>query len=293
MPNSSYVFANQLRIHYLSWNHAGERAPIVLHHGLASNAHIWDLVAPFLAQAGHPVFAIDARGHGLTDKPDQGYDLPAVTDDLAAFSDSCRLQRPLLVGHSWGALAVLHYAARFAIGPRAPAGVVLVDGGLSQMNDGQTTWEEVRRRLTPPSLAGMHLETFRRKLYKWNADWDPSETAIQAYLAGFEVDDEERITPRLTLERHLAILRSMWDTPTHALYARLRSPLLALACRRASPPGSLEAGHFARQQLGIQLLQRARPDAQVQVLDDTIHDVPLQRPELLARLVTDFAGRCG
>ena len=55
-----------------------DAAPILLLHGLASSARSWEPVAKRLAAAGHHVVAADFRGHGLSDKPDDGYDLATV-----------------------------------------------------------------------------------------------------------------------------------------------------------------------------------------------------------------------
>ncbi len=49
--SSSYLLLGDLRAHYLGWNLAGKGRPAVLLHGLASNARIWELAAPFLAEA--------------------------------------------------------------------------------------------------------------------------------------------------------------------------------------------------------------------------------------------------
>ena len=53
-----------------------ERRPFLLVHGLSSNARTWDGVAAELSAAGHPVVAIDQRGHGRSEKPpiSAGYD---------------------------------------------------------------------------------------------------------------------------------------------------------------------------------------------------------------------------
>ena len=50
--SSSYLLLGDLRAHYLGWNLAGKGRPAVLLHGLASNARIWELAAPFLAESG-------------------------------------------------------------------------------------------------------------------------------------------------------------------------------------------------------------------------------------------------
>ncbi|MCH7810153.1 MAG: hypothetical protein IH863_06210, partial [Chloroflexi bacterium] len=41
---------------------------------------------------------------------------------------------------------------------------------------------------------------------------------------------------------------------------------------------------------GLKALGRVAPDARVVVMKDTIHDVPIQRPEELAKQISDFAG---
>ncbi len=92
-------------MHYLSWNAASSGVPVVLVHGLASNARIWEKVAPFLVDGGLASYALDLRGHGLTDKPDSDYGFDTYYRDLSAFMDALNLEKPLLVGHSWGAAA--------------------------------------------------------------------------------------------------------------------------------------------------------------------------------------------
>src|SRR5262245_49905644 len=82
------VAAQGVRLHYRAWGGparaSASYAPLVLLHGLASTAHIWDLVAPRLAQ-GRRIVALDQRGHGLSDKPDEGYDFATiVADDISA-----------------------------------------------------------------------------------------------------------------------------------------------------------------------------------------------------------------
>src|SRR5262245_13827995 len=114
LPADGWVTGSGVRLHYRAW--AGPAAPaeppVLLIHGLASGSRIWDLVAPLLARRRR-VVALDQRGHGLSDKPDDGYDFATiVADDLAAMT-ALGLARPVVVGHSWGASVVIALAAAY------------------------------------------------------------------------------------------------------------------------------------------------------------------------------------
>ncbi|MFM9131986.1 MAG: alpha/beta hydrolase, partial [Actinomycetota bacterium] len=72
------------RLAVLHWSEPGtDGAPVVLVHGVASNARLWDGAARSLRERGHGVVAVDLRGHGLSDKPDTGYSVADVADDVA------------------------------------------------------------------------------------------------------------------------------------------------------------------------------------------------------------------
>ncbi|WP_424185227.1 alpha/beta fold hydrolase [Actinokineospora sp. G85] len=83
--------------------------PVVLLHGLGSNASTWDKTASALADAGHTAIALDARGHGDS-LPATAYTLDLMTADLLAFLDRRGLPQVDLVGHSMGG-AVAHLLA--------------------------------------------------------------------------------------------------------------------------------------------------------------------------------------
>ncbi|TMD67947.1 MAG: alpha/beta hydrolase [Chloroflexi bacterium] len=89
-PLDGYVSANGLKLHYLRWSSPAsspasspKNLPIVLLHGLASAARIWDFVAPLLVERGYTVTALDQRGHGESDKPESGYNFAGWTREQA------------------------------------------------------------------------------------------------------------------------------------------------------------------------------------------------------------------
>ncbi len=288
--SSSYLYINGIRMHYLSWNAASSGRPVVLLHGLASNARIWEKVAPFLVDGGLSVYAPDLRGHGLTDKPDGDYGFDAFNKDLNAFMDALTLEKPVMVGHSWGAMLVLDQAARFPIGPRAPAAIALVDGAMTQMDAMPgSTWEQVSQRLAPPPLAGMPVEKFIAMVSSGRDDsWKPDDQDISILLANFEVSGEETIAPHLSFTHHMQILRSMWEYKTYERFSRVRCPVLMVPAVPAGSPPAEQQAYLAQKEQGIRQAQATLPGLKVQPMADTVHDIPLQRPGKLAETSIDF-----
>ena len=74
----------------------------------------------------HAVTAVDPRGCGSSDRPDGGYTIAELTDDLARFCSAVGVDRPVVVGHSLGGMVAVELAARYPLLPRA---LVLVDPG--------------------------------------------------------------------------------------------------------------------------------------------------------------------
>ena len=214
-----------LRLRVLRWQPVTgpELPPFLLVHGLASNARLWDGVAPRLAAAGHRVAAVDLRGHGRSDKPDDGYDFATISHDLEALIRAIGFERPVLVGQSWGAGVVLDFGVH---NPELTRGIVLVDGGLTDLREAVPTWEICWTRLAPPQLGGLPLSDVEGYFLQNHADWPPE--GLVGSLANFEIRPDRTIAPWLTRDRHKAILESMWGQRTADLWAALRVPALII-----------------------------------------------------------------
>ena len=93
----------------MTWGAASD-PPILLMHGVTSNAGIWWRVAPALAAAGHRVVAIDMPGHGRTQAWHGRHRFAETATDVAGFIRAAALDRPDLavIGHSWGAMVTAH-----------------------------------------------------------------------------------------------------------------------------------------------------------------------------------------
>ena len=218
-----------LRLRVREW--PGDGPTVVLVHGLASNARIWDAVAPRLAERCR-VVAYDQRGHGLSDTPADGYGFAEVVGDLRRLIETLGLGRPTLVGHSWGGNVVLELAATY---PDAVAALALVDGGFIELaDDPRMTWERVADELAPPDLTGLTFAQLVERARGGVAGDYWSDAVAATLRTSFEDGPDGRIRPRLTRDRHLAILRALWEQRPSELYGRIRCPTLVVPARRAA-----------------------------------------------------------
>lgn len=108
-PDVSSVQAGGIRLAYRTWGDPSA-PPVVLAHGRCGSSLDWTGIAEELA-ARHRVYAVDFRGHGLSDWPGR-YSFELFRDDLHAFLEARNLPGATLVGHSMGGAAALLLAGR-------------------------------------------------------------------------------------------------------------------------------------------------------------------------------------
>jgi pimeloyl-ACP methyl ester carboxylesterase len=219
--------------------------------------------------------AVDLRGHGRSDKPDEGYDFETITDDLLAAVAQLGLRRPIVVGQSWGANLAVEFGHRF---PAETRGLACVDGGLIELSERFPDWDECARLLAPPRLAGTPFGEVERYARTAHPDWP--ETGIQGLLANFELRDDGTVAPWLTYERHLTILRGLWEHRPSERLPTLDVPLLLIP---AVPAGE---GSSDRE-IAIARARRLAPRIRVRPFVGADHDIHAQHPDELAGVLLD------
>ncbi|OMC33125.1 hypothetical protein A5742_14610 [Mycolicibacterium fortuitum] len=88
----------------------GRGPAVVLIAGFGLDGSIWGDTATRLIQSGYRVILLDQRGHGRSDKPVDGYDLPQLSSDVRCVLDGLGVTRATLVGHSFGGQVAMHAA---------------------------------------------------------------------------------------------------------------------------------------------------------------------------------------
>jgi pimeloyl-ACP methyl ester carboxylesterase len=263
-----------VELHALRWegrrSSRGRAAAFVLVHGLASNARLWDGVASRLAAAGHPVLAVDQRGHGLSSKPAAGYDMETVARDLATVVERSGFVRPVLAGQSWGANVAIEVAACL---PGSVRAVGCIDGGAIDLSRRFARWDECADALRPPPLEGWARlqveEMFRRE----HPDWP--ESGIAGVMASFHTRPDGTVSPHLDHERHMLVLRGLWAHHPSESFPSIREPVLFVVAGTEPDPQLLED-------------VSAIEDVSVRMLEGD-HDLHAQRPAEVASLLRTLA----
>jgi pimeloyl-ACP methyl ester carboxylesterase len=131
----------------LSIYEAGESGgrPIVFIHGFTQNSLTWDRQFASLAERFH-LIAYDLRGHGSSDKPLEAAkytDSSLWAEDLAAVIRTRNLERPVLVGWSYGGYVIADYVRKF--GDNGLGGLVFLGAATKNGTDEATAFltEEV------------------------------------------------------------------------------------------------------------------------------------------------------
>jgi pimeloyl-ACP methyl ester carboxylesterase len=263
-------------------DHSGGEPSILALHGLASNARWWDLVADDLVPA-HRVIAVDLPGHGMSDRPDSGYDFDTVARDLEGLLASLRHPEPVVVvGHSWGATVALAFAANF---PQLALGVVCIDGGAGDLKAYfGPSWEMAEQTMRPPALKGVTPAMLRAWMDSSPLrDGSDPDTAAGILLGNFEDDGTGAGTlrARLSLEHHMAIAHHLFDANGFELMAKVRCPMLFIPAGHPDHEDSPKVRSIekAKEVVG----DRARF-----VWIDGVHDLPVQRPKQVAAAVAAF-----
>ncbi|MFN2510588.1 MAG: alpha/beta fold hydrolase [Pyrinomonadaceae bacterium] len=98
-----------LQLHLVETGNSSGR-PIIFIHGFSQCWLAWSRQMNSDLADDYRLIAMDIRGHGLSDKPREGYsDSKLWADDVSAVIQALSLDHPILCGWSYGSLVILDY----------------------------------------------------------------------------------------------------------------------------------------------------------------------------------------
>ncbi len=230
-----YVEVEGLRIAY-EW--AGEGPPLVLLHGAYGDSRVWRSQLDALSDE-FTVVAWDTPGCGRSSDPPETFRLPEYASCLDAFIEALGLERPHVLGLSFGAGLALELYRR---NPRLPMTLVLASAyaGWAGSLPAEIVEQRLRRNLRdvdlPPDqvvaayIPGLLTESAPPALFDEvvaiMSEFHPA--GIRAMTLAFAEADLREVLPRI-------------EVPTLLLYGEkdVRSPLNVGEDLHAKIPGSM------------------------------------------------------
>ncbi|MFD9320355.1 alpha/beta fold hydrolase [Streptomyces sp. NPDC060053] len=276
---SRLVEVNGLRLHAVT---GGDGPALLLIGGWPQTWYAWREVMPALARR-HTVVAVDSRGAGLSDKPDDGYDAGTLAADLVALMATLGHDRFDVVGHDIGtwtgyALAADHpeRVGRLAILEAVIPGLTPSPPFFGPAAVNLKLWQFGFNRLTDLNeelVRGRERLFFGYQFAKKAATPD----AIPAYAVDVYVD-AIAADPR-ALRASFAYYRALDETIAQnerRSKTRLTLPVLAVG-------GALWSGANATQTMRL-----AADDVTGVVLDDCGHYPAEEQPARFVEILEDF-----
>lgn len=213
-PESAFVHAGGVRLHYLEW--PGEGEPVLLLPGMGQSAHIFRELVPALG-LHRRVVALTPRGHGESQTPHHGYTMAGLAEDARAVMDALGMARAAVVGHSMGGGVAAELAAAH---PERVSKLVLLDAvtdyaGLVRVY--------ARNPVRPPPMPMPGTDDGAER------EWQRTYT-LGLWNGAVEADWRAWASPDAPLQQRrellLELLESAASTPPP--WPRLRCPALAL-----------------------------------------------------------------
>lgn len=256
---TSEVFeTNGISIHYLRTG--GAKPPVVLLHGLMGNGACWTPLARALG-GEFDVVMPDARGHGSSSAPLQGYRYDDLASDVVGLIRGLGLSRPVLLGHSMGGMTAAVVASR---GAGLIRGLILVDPTFLS--------PERQREVFDSDVAEQH----RRALGLQKSDLVAQARARHPQRSPeiIELQAEARLKTRLDAFDVL--------TPPNPEYRDVMSAIdvpSLLVIGDSSPVVTLEMATE---------LRSLNPRVRIEQVQDAGHGLPFEQPERLGEVVVSF-----
>ncbi len=249
--------------------------PILLLHGWGCSAFAWRYLAAPLAAAGWRAIAIDLRGHGLSDHPDDPakYSRDAMVDHLAATMSALGIASAPIIAHSMGGAVAMGLVLRT---PERVERLVLF-GPVGFGTVDRAAWSQ----LLPPSVTGALLPS---RIPRWAIKFALRHSRGEAGISDEqEVDEYWAPTqfPSFLNAMRLLLHRFTWTPWTPTELATVTQPVLLIFGDRDP---------VVRPQAVVPTLARCLRTAELQVAHGAGHVVPEERPEWALGHVMPFLG---
>lgn len=239
----------------------GKGPDLVFIHGLGSSAEGWDFQEEF--SNNYRMLTYDVRGHGQTDKPIGPYSVPLFADDLAGLLAHLDIKQAHIVGISMGGWIAFQFAVDH---PEIVKSLTIIN-----------SWAEMIPRTRQEKLA-----IFKRLvIFKLLSMRKIGETLSKGLFIKPEHEEIRKIFVEQWAKNdksaYMASMRGAigWSVVEHL--DKIKCPTLVIAADEDYTP-------IEDKQIYVDLL----PDARLEVIEDSRHATPVEKPEEFNQVLSAF-----
>ncbi|SEQ95952.1 Pimeloyl-ACP methyl ester carboxylesterase [Solimonas aquatica] len=268
----------------------GQGPDLVLVHGLGASRAFWypRLAAPLAAQ--HRVTLYDLRGHGYSERTQDGYSASAQADDLLRLMDAQNIERAVLIGHSYGGGIVLEAALR---APERCRALCLMDTRIQRLQP------ELRLHDAQP-LTPFEQAVAASQPGEGENSWEHErevgfrfiEAAARCVTGNIELEVRDEVTPfgegRGAKRAAQAWLHLLDHTAARAEFLEAGATLDEI--QRLRVPALLMYASHTRALKSAQALQAAWPQARFLQIPRSGHFFPMSHSEICLEHLRQFLG---
>ena len=271
---SLFVKIDDANLHFVM---KGSGRPVVLIHGNPGSCQDWSRLYLPISNRYRAV-AFDRPGHGHSERPNhRPITVEVQAEMLHAALTQLGIERPIIVGHSWGGSLALVYAVEF---PANVSGLVLLAPAAYESDDGVS---------------------FLSKLPGWPLIGDLLNFMFTPLLAPWLVrtDIAKAFAPDPVPKKYLRHVLAEWTLPKKVKWysvddALLNSSLPKFAGRypEIAVPVAIvtgDADQIVPAAQNAERLHQALPDSHLHLLPRTGHQIPSTRPEAVLAAIDHIA----
>ena len=256
------------KLNCLEWKGESNETPVVFLHGGGANAHWWTHLIDGLAYRG-PRFALDFRGHGDSDFPEER-EVGAFNVDLEAMLDWLGREDVHLIGHSMGAGVAFDHASRF----EATRSIVLIDMARgSQRRSGR----RARLALALRRSYATREEAIERFRFLPESSHAPESLRLEIARHSVRQESDGRFGYK-------------FDPAWFGLPSRPRPDPADVTCPALLVRGG---GSLLLSPDAAEELVRDLPRGELAVVPEAGHHVAVDQPERLLEAIATFVARAG
>lgn len=247
------------QLHYEDYGHG---TPLLLVHGLGSSTLDWESQIPVLSPR-YRVIAIDLRGHGRSDKPDEHYSIAGFAEDVAALIEHLQLGCVHLLGISMGGMI------GFQLGvdrPELLRSLIIVNSGPEVKAKSLADCVQIAKRWSLSRL--LSLETIAKGLGKLLFP-KPEQVELRLKI--------ERRWPRNDKRAYLSSLDAIIGWGVRGQIHTITCPTLVISGDRDYTPVASKQAYVDEM-----------PNARLVVIEDSRHATPMDQPQAFNQHLLQF-----